>query len=54
MSEETYSLIAFLSVLAAVASVWTAIRRRQIMRKILKSLTKEQREELEKQLNKRS
>lgn len=54
MSESAYSVIAFLSVLAAVFSVWSAFRRRQIMRRILDSLTKEQREQLEKNLKKRS
>ena len=52
MSDGVYALGALITVLATVAGIWSAIRRQQLMRKILRSLTKEQREELEKHLKK--
>ena len=43
MSEGCYALGALLSLLASIAGIWNAIRRRQLERKILDSLTDEQR-----------
>lgn len=43
MSEEAYALVAFLAFLATVFGVWSAWRRRQIMKRLLRSLTPEQR-----------
>ncbi|HYI12512.1 MAG TPA: hypothetical protein VEK57_25900 [Thermoanaerobaculia bacterium] len=42
MSDEIYSLVAALSVLVSAVALWSAIRRRQLMRRILRSLNKEQ------------
>lgn len=43
MSDETYVIItAAISTLAAVAGLWSAIRRRQIMRRLLRSLSEQQ------------
>ncbi len=46
MSDEAYSLVAALSLLVSIVGVWSAIRRRQITRRLLRSLTAEQRRAL--------
>jgi hypothetical protein len=43
MSDETLTLVAIISFLASLVGLWSAIRRRQLMRRILRSLTDEQR-----------
>jgi hypothetical protein len=43
ISDETFALAAILSFLASVVGLWSAIRRRQLMRRLLRSLTEEQR-----------
>ena len=52
MSDAAYSLVALISALAAAGALWSAIRRRQLTRKLLDSLTDEQRKELAKHLKK--
>ncbi|HEX7831370.1 MAG TPA: hypothetical protein VF787_17065 [Thermoanaerobaculia bacterium] len=46
MSDETYSLFAFLSVLVAMVAVWSSFRRAQITRRLLKSLDRNQLREI--------
>jgi uncharacterized protein YjiS (DUF1127 family) len=46
MPEEVYAIGALITFLASVAGIWSAWRRRQIMRRLLKSLTEEQRRAL--------
>jgi len=46
MSDETFSLVAALSILASLVGIWSAIRRRQLMRKLLRSLTEQQLKDL--------
>lgn len=43
MPEEVYAIGAAITFLATIAGIWSAWRRRQIMKRILKSLTPEQR-----------
>jgi hypothetical protein len=43
MPEEVYAIGAVISLLATIAGVWSAWRRRQIERRIIASLTDEQR-----------
>ena len=50
MSEEAYSLIAALTALAYAVVLWLRFRQQRILKRILASLTEEQREELRKAL----
>ena len=43
MPEEVYAIGTLITILATIAGIWSAWRRRQIMKRILKSLTPEQR-----------
>jgi hypothetical protein len=43
MPEEVYAIGTLITILASIAGIWSAWRRRQIMKRILKSLTPEQR-----------
>jgi hypothetical protein len=42
MSDETYSLVAILSALAAAGALWSMARRGQLMRRLRRSLDAEQ------------
>lgn len=46
ISDELFALVAILSVLASAVGVWSSFRRRQLMRRLLRSLTDEQRRTL--------
>ena len=54
MSDETYFVAAILSVAASAAAVWSSIRRRQLMRRVLHSLDDAQRREPEKRIRQSS
>ena len=46
VSDETFALVAILSFLATLVGLWNAFRRRQLTRRLLRSLTPEQRRTL--------
>lgn len=50
MSDETYSIFAILGSLASIAVLWLRWRQGRAWKRILKSLTEEQREQLRKAL----
>ena len=43
MSDAAYSIVAAFCLLASIVGIWSAIRRRQLTRRLLRSLTAEQR-----------
>ena len=42
ISDGTFGIVAALSILASVVGLWSLFRRRQIMRRLLRSLSEEQ------------
>lgn len=42
MSDETYAVAAIISIVLAAVGVWSSIRRRQLMRKLMRSIDKQQ------------
>ena len=50
MSDETYSLVMIVSALAYAAVLWLRARQGRILKRILRSLTPEQRDALEKSM----
>ena len=46
MSDGTFGIVAFISILASIVGLWSAIRRRQLTRDLLRSLDKAQLREL--------
>jgi hypothetical protein len=46
VSDETYAIVALIPTLATAVALWSAIRRRQLMKRLLRSLDEQQRRAL--------